>query len=110
MTTDADSTPWMDCDWKDCATLAGNRAGFEALRDSIDCLLSSGEDSIKVEPANLPIERLILDNTPSKPPDPSTRLEKLLGITGLVTLITIVLSIPIFAVFGLIQFLRWIFS
>jgi hypothetical protein len=60
MTTDTDSKPWMDCDWQDSATLTGNRAGFEALRGSIDRLLNSGKDIVSVDPKILAIQCLVL--------------------------------------------------
>jgi hypothetical protein len=110
MTTDTDSKPWMDCDWQDSATLTGNRAGFEALRGSIDRLLNSGKDIVSVDPKILAIQCLVLKEAlPEALPAPS-RIGNLVGALGALTAITIFLSIPIFAYFGLLQFLRWIFS
>jgi hypothetical protein len=99
--------PWLEIEEGEGEeSLAGNRAGFESLRDEITRLLEGSEDSIRLSEPGIQLQILRLSQVPLPPLD---RPETIRGkVTGAVLTI-ILLSIPLFAIYGFIQFLRTLF-
>lgn len=86
--------------------LAGDRAGFELLRNEITRLLEGTEDSVRLNEPWIQLQALRLVTITSSPPlRPESLRDKILA-----TIFTILLlSVPLFAIYGFIQFIRTLF-
>ena len=99
--------PWIEADeWEGDNGLQGNRAGLQALRDSIDQILERSEDLV---PINVDLGSLRVLKLCDPPPD-AIPPETIGNRIGLWVFLAILISIPLLALFGLSQLIQIFFS
>jgi hypothetical protein len=101
--------PWLEIEGNEGEeALAGNRAGFELLRDEIGRLLEGSEDSIRLTEPGIQLQALrIAPPTSTFPPLPKPETLRSRITSALLTIVF--LSIPCFAIYGSIHFLLTLF-
>lgn len=95
-------SPWLD-PGEHIGTLAGNREGFELLRDAINQLLANEAKWSQVGAGKVGIEAVELVDASAVQPTPGGFLA---GLLSLVLILGGLLSIISFALFGFIQFIK----
>jgi len=84
-------------------TLCGNTEGFTTLRNAIDDLLTSGVTSLSFDANVDGFQRLEIVEDPFAPVETDSGPAEYVMVAGCLT-------IPILAIFGLIQLIKLIFS
>jgi hypothetical protein len=97
---------WLEADeWEGDNGLLGNRRGLEVLREAIDEVLMNPEEAVVIPADEGSIRILKLCNPPPRPVPGSLR-DKL----STILMFTFLFSIPLLALFGLLQLLQILFS
>ena len=100
-----DPIPWLDSET--ATSIAGNRAGFEALEAGIVALLDLNEDRNEIALDGFQLETLVLLNDPRDPSDKKFPIELKIILGFLLTIVAIVL---VLACFGLMHLWNIIFN
>lgn len=95
--------PSLEVDYnRDHCALTGNRPGLELLREAVDHLLGSGEESVLIDQGRLGLELVMLDESASGQTAALGWKERLLICLFLVGLFTF-LSATVFGFYHLIK-------